>query len=597
MIDIILVYLYRADKNTLSRHMAQYAKTSVGAVILSPTRELATQIATEAIRLMHHLKEWDVRLFIGGANKGRQLLDFKRGRRDIVVATPGRLLDVLSEPVTRDSISKAKFLVFDEADTLLDMGFTDQIRSIVDLLPPKEERQTFMFSATVSREIRQIAKATLRPKHTFIDTVPESEANAHVHIPQYFTVLKSAKDYIPHIFRLLAQDALLHPEGGKAILFFPTTRMTELFAIIIKAMSPSLPCGLRGTKVFEMHAKKTQVARDRTSSNFRNAKGEGYSILVTTDISARGVDYPGVTRVIQAGIPSNKDGYVHRLGRTGRAGKDGRGDLILLPWETDWMHYQLQSMPLKQLSTSDLEHDLEKLATECDDKASQGGRSTFSSERSPAPALPRIQDFPSKLQDGILPDIGPAEVQDVFASQLGFYAGHSQDIRVSKSQILSGLTDWAVGAFGLSEPPSLSPTFLTKIGFGGSSGSRYGNSFGGPGRRSDSSFGGSDRRSDSSFGRPNRRSDSFESGQYDRLPQSGRRQSFSPDRAGFGSRGQSYNDRGPSFGARGSFRSGSDSNDAYRPKRDFGGRGRESFKPGFRSRGSRSYDDGGDLPF
>ena len=551
------------DKNTCSRHMADYAKTSVGAVILSPTRELATQIAGEAIRMVHHLKEWDVQLFIGGANKMRQLQQFRMNRRDIVVATPGRMLDLLETPMIQEAVSKAKFLAFDEADTLLDMGFTDQIKAIVAQLPPKEKRQTFMFSATVSKEIRQIAKATLRTQHTFIDTVPANEANTHLHIPQYHTVLPSAAEQIPHIFRLLAQDALLHPEGGKAIIFLPTTKMTELFAIVVSAMRASLPWGVRNTKVYEMHSKKSQNVRDRTSDVFRSSKGPGYSILVTSDISARGVDYPGVTRVIQVGIPPNKEGYVHRVGRTGRAGKSGRGDLVLLPWESDYIPWQLQNMSLKHFSTSDLEGELERLAAEFDAKGAQpaaasslssASRSSYSSSPSPSiqiPVLPRIQAMPTKIKEEILPELSETEIHDTFAAQLGFYAGHAHEMHVPRSHVLKGLKEWTVNGLGLERAPELSASFLSKIGVREGSSSHFGRS--------------------RTYGESDRKRDGYEFVRQNRM-QSGDR-----SRSGFGSSFASP--RGRSF-------DGSDEQD-YGRRQSFSRSDRTaSERPGFRSRGS-----------
>lgn len=461
--------------------MADYRKKTVGAIILSPTRELAAQIASEAVRATHHMKDFGVQLFIGGASKQAQMRNFARNRRDIVVATPGRLNDMLGESLVGPHLQKAKMLIFDEADTLLDMGFSDAIREIVSQLPPKEERQTFMFSATMSREVRQIARETIRDDHTFIDTVPANEANAHLHIPQYHTVLDDATQQIPHILRLLAQDALLQAkDGGKAIVFLPTTKLTILFSSILYGLKGSLPFGLRGTRVFEMHSKKSQAARDRAAADFRAAKG-GYSILVTSDVSARGVDYPGVTRVIQVGIPPNSENYVHRLGRTGRAGKSGRGDIVLLPWEARYVSNQLQGMPLQPISVDGLKADLEKLASEFDTnpvRAAPIDRRAISTDRArfarrdnvetsvSTPYAPRLAEIETKLQEVVLPELDEFDVNDAFASQLGFYVGHAHELSLGRNEVYEGLQAWAKGAFGLATAPTVSAGMISKLGLG-----------------------------------------------------------------------------------------------------------------------------------
>lgn len=464
--------------------MAHYSQKSVGTIILSPTRELATQIATEATRLLYHKKDWGVQLFIGGASKRAQMMDFRRYRRDIVVATPGRMADMLKEPDLQGPLREAKMLILDEADTLLDMGFKDELNRIVDQLPEKDVRQTFMFSATVSKDIQRIARSFLRPKYNFVDCVPEHETNTHLHIPQFAT-LSSPKEQIPHVYRLLAHDALLHPEGGKAIVFLPTTKMTQLFAIILDQLRSYLPFGRRGTKVFEMHSKKTQTARDRTADSFRQAKG-GYSILVTSDVSARGVDYPGVTRVIQVGIPTTSDNYVHRLGRTGRAGKAGRGDLVLLPWEQKYLSGHLAEMPIKPMTTEGFQGELEKLAEEFDANpvkpsaaapaspsprdARRDRHSRFGPTASallPAintPVLPTISSMSSKISDEVIPQLAETEIEEAFGSQLGFYIGHADELRLHKMDILQHLKNWTTEGLGMSEAPYVSQDFLNKLG-------------------------------------------------------------------------------------------------------------------------------------
>jgi len=120
------------------------------------------------------------------------------------------------------------------------MGFRDDIDAIADYLPKTPERQTFLFSATVSRSIQQVARATLDKKHMFINTVSDSDSPVHTRIPQYHTVLPSATEQIPHTLRLLAHDQLINPGKSKAIVFLPTTKMTQLFATLIRELSKTV---------------------------------------------------------------------------------------------------------------------------------------------------------------------------------------------------------------------------------------------------------------------------------------------------------------------------------------------------------------------
>jgi ATP-dependent RNA helicase MSS116 len=381
-------------------------------------------------------------------------------------------------------------LILDEADTLLDMGFRDDIEAIIDYLPKTPERQTFLFSATVSRSIQQIARATLDKNHMFVNTVTDNNSPVHTNIPQYHTVLPSAAEQIPHTLRLLAHDQLLNPGKSKAIIFLPTTKMTQLFATLIRELSKTVLPSAKRTKVYEIHSKRTQEARTTTSDSFRNDKS-GASILVSSDVSARGVDYPGVSRVIQVGIPGSTDQYVHRVGRTGRAGTNGRGDLILLPWECGFVTWQLTDMPLKPLTISELKSQVSSLAAKYDEdpqsffqgiKAAtetsphfdRGGRQKDSG---PAlystPVSQRINDMASSIGE-LLENIDEEAVKETFASLLGYYIAKSPELRTQKGVIVQGCKDWTMEACGLPVPPYVSDAFLHKLGFSDGRTKRFG---------------------------------------------------------------------------------------------------------------------------
>lgn len=471
--------LSKAMKDDTPHNKRNAIKNSVGALILSPTRELATQIANEAVKLIHHTKNAEVRLFVGGASKGFQLRSWSKGRRDIVVATPGRMLDILqSAPDVADAMKSTRCLILDEADTLLDMGFKDELENIFRFLPDKDSRQTFLFSATVSPAIRQIARSSLKKEHLFIDTVPENESNVHMHIPQYATVLPDPSHQIAHILRLLAQDMLLNPQGGKAIVFLPTTKSTELFSLIVDSMTKHLPWGARKINVFEISSRKSQIQRERAADRFRRAKG-GYQILVSSDVSARGVDYPGVTRVIQVGIPGSRDLYIHRVGRTGRAGKQGRGDLVLLPWEIGYMTWQLQDLPLKPLTVVELADQVKALAqaqdaspTEAEPEDARRPRSRGYSRDdavtitgSMAPEVEkRLSELDQAIDQDLFPSLDSFAIKEAFASLLGYYVSKASDIRTTKTVVVQGLKDWAKSGVGLGEEPYVSQQFLDKLG-------------------------------------------------------------------------------------------------------------------------------------
>ncbi|KAG0145865.1 hypothetical protein CROQUDRAFT_671475 [Cronartium quercuum f. sp. fusiforme G11] len=477
----------------LLRHMRVYESDTTGIVILSPTRELATQIATEAIKLTSHIKDFGVRLFVGGASKSQQLREWQNARRDLIVATPGRLYDVInSSRSVLNNIGTTKTLVMDEADTLLEMGFKDEIDQIVQHLPPKDARSTYLFSATISPEISRVAKATMKSDVKIVDCVPRGESNVHSHIPQFYTVLPSPENQLKHIFNILAHDQLIHP-AGKAIVFLPTTKMTQLYSQILMAMRRHLPWNMSGlTKIYEMHGGRSQAEREHTAQDFRAGKGGGYQVLVTSDVSARGVDYPGVTRVIQIGVPTSRDIYIHRVGRTGRAGKAGRGDLVLLPWEIGYVSTSLHNIPIQPLPARTLNSEVQKLAADLEEsgeapivdqvlfqrvgnfqRGNQRGNfrrpaqatSTTNRVKMELPLQPRLESLEQNLSENVLPSMNEEAIKDCFGSLLGYYVAKSSDLRTTKDSILQGLKQWATLAMKLPEEPYVSQTFLQRLGY------------------------------------------------------------------------------------------------------------------------------------
>ncbi|KAH9897047.1 P-loop containing nucleoside triphosphate hydrolase protein [Cubamyces lactineus] len=477
--------LGKDDKTPLARAVERFARDNVGALIISPTRELATQIANEAIKLTRQLDHFEVRLLVGGLPKSAQLREWNRGRRDIVVATPGRLRDCIeNDSGFKDALRTTDVFILDEADTLLEMGFREDIQAIAEELKPSPERQTFMFSATISPAIRQIARSILAKNHEFINCVPDDAPPTHQSIPQFYTALPSAKEQLPHVLRLIAEDQLLHPKMSKVLVFLPTTSLVRLYATIIEQLAPiSLPAG-SGTHLRELHSKKSMGSRINTSEWFRR-RDRGHTVLVTSDVSARGVDYPGVTRVIQVGIPASSDMYVHRVGRTGRGSNmSGRADLVLMPWERGFLNWQMSDIPIKELPYTQLKTEVLELAQKHD----QDPAAFSDLPRSPlfARSAQRLEELETAIDAGLEGRLDEGDVRDALVSLLAFYHGNHEQLRSAKGAIVAGVHEWAAALLRKEVELRIPQEFTPRIrerksyarSYDGSRGSRDGSSFG-----------------------------------------------------------------------------------------------------------------------
>ncbi|KAM0901282.1 hypothetical protein ACQ4PT_020104 [Festuca glaucescens] len=267
-------------------------------LVLSPTRELATQIQDEAIKFGRSSRISSTCLY-GGAPKGPQIRDLERGV-DIVVATPGRLNDILE--MGKVSLHQVAYLVLDEADRMLDMGFEPQIRKIVKQVQPK--RQTLMFTATWPREVRRIASDLLtNPIQVNIGNTDELVANKS--ITQHVEVTTSMEKG-----RRLEQILRSQEPGSKIIIFCSTKRMCD-------QLSRNLSRQYRASAI---HGDKSQAERDSVLSEFRSGR---CPVLVATDVAARGLDVKDIRVVVNYDFPTGVEDYVHRIGRTGRAGATG----------------------------------------------------------------------------------------------------------------------------------------------------------------------------------------------------------------------------------------------------------------------------------
>ncbi|KAJ3110324.1 hypothetical protein HK100_003078 [Physocladia obscura] len=363
-----LAFLVAAIQSVIANNMHEN-HDGVSILVFSPTRELAVQTANEAKRLLSTstgASKHAVTVVVGGENKYNQIKEMQKGSKGgvrIVIATPGRMWDLVENVKgIKEKFADTHVAILDEADVLLDMGFQTQIQKILYHLPPPTERKTFMFSATLSSPaIRKLASEQLvnRPIHE-IDTTMNTESltgdtrnttsaneNLHTHVKQRHAVINYKdwgfvlyKKILQHVESISGDTSGTRKVPARIVVFFNISKKTAYYAKVFQALpefaNPSSSNRDGKISLYELHARLEQQKRARVSDAFR-ANTHSPSVLFTTDVSARGVDYPDVSLVIQVGTPSSAEQYVHRVGRTGRAGKTGEGVLILDEYERGFL--------------------------------------------------------------------------------------------------------------------------------------------------------------------------------------------------------------------------------------------------------------------
>ncbi|MBI5724945.1 MAG: DEAD/DEAH box helicase [Planctomycetes bacterium] len=268
----------------------------IRALVITPTRELAAQI-DESFRVYGQNLTLRHTVIFGGVKQGPQTQALHRGV-DILVATPGRLLDLLNQRLL--TIQHVEILVLDEADRMLDMGFINDIRRVLAQLPPR--RQTLMFSATIPREIRELAGTLLHdPVH--VKVAADSPAADTVRQSLYFVE--------PYSKILLLEHLLRDPQITRALVFTRTKHGADK---VVRKLAHSVAAEA-------IHSNKSQNARMRALANFKAGRTR---VLVASDIAARGLDVDDISHVINYDMPNVAETYVHRIGRTGRAGAAGQ---------------------------------------------------------------------------------------------------------------------------------------------------------------------------------------------------------------------------------------------------------------------------------
>ncbi len=282
--------------NHLAKNRIKARPARMRVLILTPTRELASQIFDN---INTYGKEFNFHnaLIFGGVGERPQIMSMGRGV-DVLIATPGRLLDLMDQGHIR--FEQLEIFVLDEADRMLDMGFIHDVKKIISKLPPK--RQTLLFSATMPASIAQLAASILKNPQR-VEVTPQSTTVERIDQKINFV----AKGNKPALLKEILKD-----KSAKSVLVFSRTKhgANKIVAHLEKVQITSAA----------IHGNKSQGAREKALENFRSGR---IRVLVATDIASRGIDVPGVSHVINYDIPNEPEAYVHRIGRTARAGKDG----------------------------------------------------------------------------------------------------------------------------------------------------------------------------------------------------------------------------------------------------------------------------------
>lgn len=444
-----------------SRGRYSRANVDIRAVIVSPTRELAEQIAVEAERLVANTSI-KVQTAVGGTQKRFHLQKTQREGCHLLIGTPGRINDLLSDQSTGMSMENIEAFVLDEADRLLDIGFAPAIEDIQSYMPSREvrPRQTLMFSATVPKEVVGLVRKTMRPDFKFVRTVDPNEAQTHEYIPQQVAYLHGLQNQMPAILQIAMEAQKAHekdPENNlpfKAIVYFGASNQVNMaYEIFTNLRDPAMPQTSRMSyashplspcKILHINGQLTQQARSRETQRFREAES---AILFSTDVTARGMDFPNVSHVIQIGLPRSSDDYIHRLGRTGRAGKPGQGWLLLNEDERrDFARtfgHKKVNIETKELETASL------------------------NMTQPAQLSAPIAKMLSMVEMGV--KSVPYSVKSAVYSSLLGVMQQQFPARPRQAQI-NMMNDLARYGWGMQKPPGLPSGLVSKLGYGGCSG-------------------------------------------------------------------------------------------------------------------------------
>jgi ATP-dependent RNA helicase RhlE len=283
----------------LSERPLPAGRRPIRALVLTPTRELAAQVGASVETYGRHLN-FHAAVIFGGVKINPQIAQLRRGV-DILVATPGRLLDHVSQKTL--DLSQVEILVLDEADRMLDMGFIHDIRKVLALLPKNDKRQSLLFSATFSEEIKQLADRLLN-KPELIEVARRNTTAERIEQVAHFVDKGRKRELLSH---------MIGAQNWRQVLVFTRTKHGA------NRLAQQLETD--GLTAAAIHGNKSQGARTRALADFKSGQ---VRILVATDIAARGLDIDQLPHVVNYELPNVPEDYVHRIGRTGRAGNEGQ---------------------------------------------------------------------------------------------------------------------------------------------------------------------------------------------------------------------------------------------------------------------------------
>lgn len=302
-----------------------WKKTEVGAIVISPTRELATQTSGVLKSFLDHagLKHFKQQLIVGGNSVEEDVHRLKKDGAVVLICTPGRLEDLFKRKDDVNLAARVKsleLLVLDEADRLLDLGFSSTLNTILSYLP--RQRRTGLFSATQTKEVTDLMRAGLR-NPVLVSVKEKASTNTPLLLQNYYTIVEPEQKLVK-LLAFIAEQKI-----HKAMLFYPTCACVEYWAEILpQFISDKI-------QVLALHG-KMKKARNKILEKFRTAEK---ALLLCTDVLARGVDIPEMDWVLQWDPPSNAAAFVHRVGRTARQGNEGNSLIMLLPHEDAYVDF------------------------------------------------------------------------------------------------------------------------------------------------------------------------------------------------------------------------------------------------------------------
>lgn len=404
----------------------------VAVLILSPTRELALQIAKECNSVTSKLQPAiECHTAYGGTSKSRELNLFLKGNPKILVATPGRLNDYLSDEHVAEKFASLRTLVLDEADTMLEAGFLPAIKEILRRLPPKSAGwQGMCFSATIPQKIDSVLLHVLKPGYTRLSTIDPNEAPTIDRVEQFSVIVPSVSHVYSNLYALLQVEYAANSNNFKVIVFGATANgvalMHSLFANLLRSS---------GIHVFQLQSRLTQNARTRTTEEFKAASA---GVMFASDVIGRGMDFPNVSLVVQVGLPSSGDQYTHRVGRTARAGNEGRAVILLTQRESFFTRVN-KSLPIK----------------------------------------PYPSDLSGKVQTSVndveaaLTDVDEETKGKAYRAWLGFHKTFTKQLQLSNDSLVEQANEYAA-SLGCPEPPTIEKQTVGKMGLKGVKGLNIG---------------------------------------------------------------------------------------------------------------------------